>query len=201
MNRTLSIKIITLTALVTAAVATAGLAASAQASNGSGSCGTRALKTPFSSFGDSGQYFFAPNGGFESGTSSWTVGGGASVVSGNETSNLNAKSDSKSLSLPTGAWAKTAAFCTNPNDQTIRLMVKGSTGQLKVDAYILSGTNIRTWSTQVSASKSTGWVPSQVIQFALGNQYLGATTIQLTFTAIGAKWQIDDLYVDPFKGY
>jgi hypothetical protein len=166
-----------------------------------GSCGPRTLTTAFSRFGDSGQYFAAPNGGFETGTSDWTTGAGAQVVSGNERWYLNSQADSKSLSLPSGAWARTSTICTNASDQTIRLMVKGATGQLKVDAYVLSGGNIRTWSTQIDATKTTGWRPSPVIQFALGNQYLGATTIQLTFTAIGASWQIDDLYVDPFKGY
>jgi hypothetical protein len=163
------------------------------------SCPTRTLKQAFSSFGDTSQYFFAPNGGFESGLTGWTYGGGAAVVSGNETSYLNAKTDTKSVSLKAGAWVKTQAICTNPNDQTIRLMVKGTSGQLKVDAYVLSGGNIRTWSTQVDAKSGTSWRPSQVIQFALGNQYLGDTTIQLTFTAISATWQIDDLYIDPFK--
>ena len=78
-------------------------------------------------------------------------------------------------------------------------MVKGATGQLKFDARIVSGGNIRTWSGQVDGNGSSAWRPSQVIQFALGNQYLGDTTIQIQFTAIGAQWQIDDVYVDPFK--
>jgi hypothetical protein len=83
----------------------------------------------------------------------------------------------------------------------VRLMVKGSSGQLKVDATVVSGGNIRTWSTQVDAGSSS-WRASQMIQFAQGsNQFLGATTLQLTFTAIGSTWQIDDVYVDPYKGY
>ena len=137
---------------------------------------------------------------FESGFSSWTSGGGATIVSGNETSYLNSRSDTHAVNLPANAWVKTGAICTNPNDQTVRLMVKGTSGQLKFDAYVVSGGNIRTWSGQVDAKSGTSWRASQIIQFALGNQYLGATTIQLTFTAIGATWQVDDIYVDPFKG-
>ena len=184
-----------------ALAAAIGVATGTTAGTTTSPCGTRTMTTPFNSFGDTGQYYFAPNGGFESGLTGWTASSGAKVVSGNESSYLNSKSDSHSVSLPTNAWVKTGAICTGPNDQTIRLMVKGTSGQLKVDAYVLSGGNIRTWSTQVDAKAGSSWRPSQVIQFALGNQYLGATTIQLTFTAIGAPWQIDDLYIDPLEGY
>jgi hypothetical protein len=188
--------IATLAATIAAAAGT-GTAGAATAS----SCPTRTLVSPFSTFGDTNSYFFAPNGGFESGLTGWTSGGGATVVSGNESSYLHGRTDTRAVSLPTNAWVKTQAICTGPNDQSIRLMVKGTSGQLKVDAYILSGGNIRTWSTQVDAKSGSSWRPSQVIQFALGNQYLGDTTIQLTFTAIGAPWQIDDLYIDPLKAY
>jgi len=184
-------------ALLATVAAGAGQAAAAPKA----SCPARTVVTPFKPWNDTGQYFLAPNGGFEAGASSWTLKGGASVVSGNESSYLNSRSDTKSLKLPANASAMTTAICTNPNDQTIRLMVLGTSGQLKVDAKIISGGNIRTWSTQVDAKAGSSWRPSQVIQFALGNQYLGDTTVQLTFTALSSTWQIDDLYIDPFKGY
>jgi hypothetical protein len=187
-------------AVIAAAIAAAAGTATAGAATAS-SCPSRTLTQAFLPFGDANQYFLAPNGGFESGFSGWSYGGGASVVWGNESSYLNSRYDTKSAYLPAGGWVKTQTICTNPNDQTIRLMVKGTSGQLKVDAYILSGGNIRTWSTQIDGKSSTGWRPSQIVQFALGNQYLGDTTIQLTFTAIGATWQVDDLYIDPFLGY
>ena len=49
------------------------------------------------------------------------------------------------------------------------------------------------------AAGGSAWRPAPVIQFGLGNQYLGATTIQLTFAALGSTWQLDDLYIDPLK--
>jgi hypothetical protein len=189
----------TVAALGAAVAVLASFVGSAAAAS-TGTCPARTTKKAFSRYGDAGDYFFTPNGGFEGGTTGWTLKGGATVVTGNESAFLNSTSDKKALKLPANASAQTATICTNPNDQTIRLMVNGTSGQLKVDAYILSGGNIRTWSTQVDAGAS-GWRASPVIQFALGNQYLGATTIQLTFTALGSTWQIDDLYVDPFKGH
>jgi hypothetical protein len=194
------------TKLAAAGVAAALASVAVLAATGTGaaaatySCPAQPMKQAFSSYGDSNQYFFAPNGGFENGTTGWTLGAGATVVSGSETAYLNSSSDSKSMKLPANGWVRTGQICIDTTQQVVRLMVKGTSGQLKVDAKVVSGGNIRTWSTQVDASSSAGWRPSQQIQFAQGsNQFLGATTLQLTFTAIGATWQVDDLYVDPFK--
>jgi hypothetical protein len=183
-----------------ATMLTAGLAAAAApASKAASTCPTRTLKQAFSRWGDTHQYFFAPNGGFESSLSSWTSGGGPSVVSGNESYYLNSSSDTHSLKMPAGAWVKTGQICTNPEDQTVRLMVKGATGQLKFDAYILCNGNIRTWSGQVDGNGTSTWRPSPVIQFALSGQCTGTATIQITFTALSSTWQIDDFYIDPYK--
>jgi hypothetical protein len=189
--------VFTAVAVVLAGVAASGAAAGA-ASKASG-CPSRTLKQAFAKWGDTHQYFLLPNGGFESGTTSWTTGNSPSVISGNETYYLNSSSDKHSLQLPAGAWVRTGQLCTNPEDQTVRLMVKGATGQLKFDAYIVCGTNIRTWSGQVDGSGSTSWRPSPAIQFALSGQCSTTATVQFTFTAIGATWQIDDAYLDPFK--
>jgi hypothetical protein len=169
-------------------------------------CPTRALTSPFAHWGDTGKYFALDNNGFENGSTSWTLAGGAKVVSGNESSHLNSPSDSHSLRLPTGASAQSAAACFDVSAQTVRLMVKGPTSsgaQLKVDAYVLthtsSGDNIRTVSTQI-INPGSSWNPSAAVTFALGqSQMLAATaTVQFTFTALGGTWQIDDVYVDPF---
>src|ERR1051326_5506012 len=120
MNGTLR-KITGLAAIAATFGAFAATATTAGATTGA--CPARILKQAFLPFSDTGQYFLAPNGGFESGLTGWTSGGGATVVSGNETSYLNASTDSHSVNLPAGAWVKTGAICTNPNDQTVRLMV------------------------------------------------------------------------------
>ncbi len=139
-------------------------------------------------------------------STSWTLAGGATVVSGNGSYHVNSSSDTHSLKLPAEASAQSAATCFDVTAQTVRLMVKGpsaSGAQLKVDAYILthtsSGDNIRTVSTQI-LSPGTSWNPSAAVTFALGqSQMLAATaTVQFTFTALGGIWQIDDVYVDPF---
>lgn len=164
------------------------------------------MSSPFAHWSDTGRYFMLDNGGFENGSTSWTLAGGASVVSGNESYRLNSPGDARSLRLPTGASAQSAATCFDVTAQTVRLMVKGpssSGAQLKVDAYVLTqtryGPNIRTVSTQI-VNPGTSWNPSSAVTFALGqSQMLAATaTVQFTFNALGGTWQIDDVYVDPF---
>jgi len=164
------------------------------------------MTSPFARWGDTGKYFMLDNGGFENGSTDWTLAGGAKVVSGNESYHLNSTRDSHSLLLPTGASAQSDATCFDVNAQTVRLMVKGpssSGAQLKVDAYVLTqtsgGVNIRTVSTQI-LNPGTSWNPSSAVTFSLGqSQMLAATaTVQFTFTALGGTWQIDDVYVDPF---
>ena len=194
-------------AILAFGVATAGAAPSrAQHASATTQCPARTMTSPFARWGDTGKYFMLNNGGFESGSTSWTLAGGATVVSGNESYHVNSSSDAHSLKLPAGASAQSAATCFDVTAQTVRLMVKGPSAagaQLKVDAYILthtsSGDNIRTVSTQI-LSPGTSWNPSAAVTFALGqSQMLAATaTVQFTFTALGGTWQIDDVYVDPF---
>ena len=198
MRRSRSRQLLVLTSL--GAVLAASLAAAtAPDSSAATACASRTTKQAFAQWGDTHQYFFAPNGGFESSLSGWTSGGGPTVVAGNESYYLNSKTDKSSLKMPAGAWVKTGQICTNPEDQTVRLMVKGATGQLKFDAYIVCNGNIRTWSGQVDGNGSTSWRPSPVIQFALSGQCTTTATIQITFTALGSTWQIDDFYIDPYK--
>ena len=188
-------------ALLTASAFGAGTAGAASAG-----CPARTMSSPFAHWGDTGRYFMLDNGGFENGSTSWTLAGGAKVVSGDESYHLGSPGGTHSLKLPTGASAQSAATCFDVTAQTVRLMVKGpssSGAQLKVDAYVLTqtsgGVNIRTVSTQI-LNPGTAWSPSSAVTFALGqSQMLAATaTVQFTFTAIGGPWQIDDVYVDPF---
>ncbi len=195
-SRSRNLLVVTTLAAVLAASLAAATAPESRAATG---CPSRVMKQAFAKWGDTHQYFLAPNGGFESNLSSWTSGGGPSVVAGNEAYYLNSTADKSSLKMPAGAWVKTGQICTNPEDQTVRLMVKGATGQLKFDAYIVCNGNIRTWSGQVDGNGSTSWRPSPVIQFALSGQCNTTATIQITFTALGSTWQIDDFYIDPYK--
>src|SRR5687767_13909914 len=73
-------------------------------------CPTPATTKAFQAFGDSADYFLAPNGGFESGTADWTLSN-ASVVAGNEGYFVHAKTDQRSLWIAPGGKTVTGEIC------------------------------------------------------------------------------------------
>src|SRR3954454_10566009 len=67
-----------------------------------GNCG--ATSEVFAPWNDPAGYYFASNGGFESGTTNWSVGGGASVVADNDAYDLSGNG-SHALRMPAGSTA------------------------------------------------------------------------------------------------
>lgn len=161
-----------------------------------GSCG--AATQAFARFGDSRYYNFAPNGGLELGSYGWSLSGGASVVNGNESYYLHSSLDSHSLALPQGAGATTPLMCMGTSSTVIRFVYKG-TGSLRVQVVernllgLVIG--VLDWTT---ISGSSSWQPSSTVvnlDSLLG--LVGASTVQLKFTALNGQSQVDDVYVDP----
>ena len=118
-------------AIVLAMLAVAAFAGSAQA------CSSAGAKPAFSRWGDQHNYVLAPDGGFEGGGKGWRLAGGAKVVSGNESFNLNSASDSHSLSLPAGSSAVSPPICMAIDTPTFRMVARNTgdpTSQLRVTA-------------------------------------------------------------------
>src|SRR5689334_7131897 len=95
--------------LVASAIGLAVSAAPAQAALGI-AC-PDPTTTPFRPWSDGANYAYLPGGGFEAGTTAWTLAGGAAVVAGNEKYNLHSSSDRSSLKLPKGATATSPQMC------------------------------------------------------------------------------------------
>jgi hypothetical protein len=148
----------------------------------------------------------APDGGFESGASGWSLKNGAQVVAGNESYNLNGAGDSKSLSLPTGSSAASPPVCMAIDTPSFRLMARNTgdpSSRLRVEAvYNLLGLVRTNVVTNLTAGSS--WAPSQSVSTVLGLSTIVGTlipsAIQIRLTPLDAKgqWQVDDLYIDPF---
>ena len=98
-------------ALLAALAALAIPAAAARAGGGllptllGGNCGSDSAV--FAPWGDHASYYFAPNGGFESGAAGWSLTGGSAVVAGNESYAVHGAGDAQSLSIPAGGTAST----------------------------------------------------------------------------------------------
>jgi hypothetical protein len=190
-----------LTVLVTAVLATlAVFAGSAQA------CSSTGAKQAFSRFGDQRNYVLAPDGGFEAGGTGWRFAGGAEVVSGNESYNLNSASDSNSLALPAGSSAVSPPVCMSIDTPVFRMVARNTgdpTSQLRVTAtYRLLGLlQTRTVGTVTAGSS---WTPTQpqstllTLSTIVGLLIPSAIEIHITPLDSKGNWQVDDLYVDPF---
>jgi hypothetical protein len=157
---------------------------------------------PFAQWGDYNSYFLATGGSFE-GTNSWSLGGGAQVVKGNEPFNLNSSSDSRSLLLPPGSSATSPAMCLAALSPHLRLVGKASDGSgVHVEVYARGLLGLVGLGISGNIDLSSDWGPSSdaglLLQNVLAVTNLGKTSIAFRFTPIGsATVQIDDVYVDP----
>ena len=183
-----------------------GLAAAEAAPS---SCGARDVSQPFVPWLDFGHYFLMPGGDLES-TAGWTLGGSARLVSGNEPFHVHAAGDGTSLELPAGSWARTASTCVDSDEPTMRFFVRNTgsllstlTVQATIRTTVLGLTTETTLPLGVVLGTTQAWQPSLPVVFKLSlNQLLGGTTtVDFRFTPVGlgGDWQVDDVYVDPFK--
>ncbi len=188
-------------ALLIAALTFAIYSTSAQA------CASIGAQTVFSPWGDSRSYVLAPDGGFESGARGWSLAGKAAAVDGNESYYLHDPADRKSLSLPAGSSAGSPPICMAIDTPVFRFMVRNGgdpSSRLRVEArYNLLGL-LRT-NVIANLAAGPGWVPSQPISTVLGLSTLVGTlvpsAIEIRLTPLDARggWQVDDLYIDPFR--
>jgi hypothetical protein len=190
-------------ALIAAAVIAAPGVASAA------SCPAQSTTTPFTSWGDAGSYFPVPGGNFESPlwSSGWMVINGERTL-GNEPFYVGSRSDSYSLTLNGGGAAISPAFCVDGSmpyfrffahalgangDLQVRLVVQTTNGMLDIPlGHVIN----------LAAGSMTSWAPTAQLNlagspvFTNGQPELG----RLVFDVAGASsWQIDDIYVDPFR--
>ena len=190
------------------ALALAALTA-APAGAGGKSCAARQVTQPFTQWLDLSRYFLAPGGDFESG-GGWTLGGGAKIVAGNESFYVHSPSDGRSLSLGSSGWARTSSMCVDSDELTMRFFARNTgsvlstlTVEARIQTTLLGVTTQTTLPVTVVPGVTQTWAPSLPVVFALSlNQLLGGTTsIDFRFTVVGGggNWQIDDVYVDPFK--
>jgi hypothetical protein len=194
--------VLAVAAVLAAPVANAGLLGTGSASY----CDPSASK-PFAAWGDSANYVLTPGGDFEQGSTPWALSGGARIVSGNEPYYVGGRGDTRSLLLPTGSSANTATMCFALGDWHLRLFARNvgsKTGGLKVTVIVPSLLGILTVLDGGTISGDGSWRPSPRLQLLLCNvtSLVGTRAVAFRFTPVGtgAAYQIDDVYLDPWKG-
>ena len=167
-------------------------------------CSAKPTTQPFKSWGDLTQYNLAPGGAFETGGPSWTLRGGASVVSGNEPWKVAGPGHTRSLSLPPGARATSPTICVGLEHPTIRFFAKNNRALLStMTVEVITETSLGlTVAVPVGTVLPSGqWKPSP--QFLVVANLLPLlpgehTPVQFRLTSVGlGTWSVDDFYVDP----
>jgi hypothetical protein len=153
-------------------------------------------------FGDPALYYLAPGGSFEQ--RAWP---GGTLVAGNEPYHVGDAGDRRSLGI-SGGSATSPVFCVSPEDPTIRFFARRTGGSLLsslgVTAVVLDGDRqLRLPLVPVLQPLGGGWgvtLPTPILANVLGLPSGGTTPVQLVLTpSPGSAWQVDDVYVDPYR--
>jgi hypothetical protein len=192
-------------AIIASAFHTSGAKAGLLGTGGGSYCDPTATQA-FAPFGDSSYYARLYNGDFENDGLGWVFSGGARVVSGNEPYYLSGdRTDRNSLLLPAGSSAYSGTVCFALGDWHLRFMARrlSGSGGLHVQVIVPSLLGLLTVLDGGTVSGSGSWTPSPRMSLLLCNvtSLLGTRAVAFRFTPVGSgtAYQIDDVYLDPWK--
>lgn len=190
-------------AAVLAAMALFAAPAPAAETVASSGCPLNPVAQTFAAWQDGSDYFLAPDGDFENDTSSWSLGDGAQVVEGNEPFYVGSPDDDMSLALPAGSTAATATICIADVHRTMRFFAKGAAGGRLVVNARFYGRDADLGRVRLGAVDGSGdWAATAALPMRVNEAAAGfddALSVSLQFTPREGDWQIDDVYVDPFR--
>jgi len=199
--------IVRLPVTVTAALAALAIAAPTAGASLLDGCPGADASQPFLPWADRALYVLAPDGGLEQGGGDWSLNGGAAVVEGSETFHVRGPGDSRSLSLPDGSRATTAPACIGLDSPTMRFFARNDGDQdASLRVSVVVDTLLGPLTVPIGSVDGTdSWHPTPAYLLIANLTALpvvtdGTATIRLRFTPHGGDWQIDDVYVDPWKG-
>jgi hypothetical protein len=198
-----------LTAAVLAGASALAVAPSAQASLvETAACDDAPLSRPFARWGDLAHYKLAPGGDIEGDLAGWTLAGGARRVAGGEPWNVTGVQGRQALSLPAGASVTTPATCVNAAYPTIRFFARSSGGLLgllpllKVDLVYRDGALGLVSVPAGTVVPNGSWQPTlpMLTLSAVGAAVAGGEApLAIRFTSVSGTWQVDDVFVDPWR--
>lgn len=195
-------------ARVSAAFALASAGALASASAADAACAQQTTTKAFAAYGDNADYVLAPGGSFESTSAKWSLTG-STLVSGSAPFAAAAKTDRTSLSIPGAGLAASPAFCVGQEHPTFRFLARKTSGTwaqllVKIRWTDSTGRSNDTVVGSLDGSRYASWAPSPPIVLA---QTLPIWNRSQSFNAkivldpedAGGTWQVDNVYIDPFR--
>jgi hypothetical protein len=171
------------------------------------SCPAQPVSTPFSQWGDNNSYFLVPGGSFE-GTPDqvgWTLSN-ATLTQGNEPFYANTSGDSQSLTIAGGGSATSPFFCVDNTMGSLRFFAQevSAGGGLHVLALVQNsdGSVTTVPIARLPDGSMSTWAPTDSITgdtSGLSDDQTLSVALEFTVRSSAASWQIDDLYVDPYR--
>lgn len=198
------------TAVIAASLAVVALAVAAPGASAgvlvesAPDCTPKPTTQPFKPWGDTTPYTLAPGGHFEGGPVSWSLAGGASIVTGNEPWKVAGAGHSRSLRLPPGATATSPVICVGLEHPTLRFFAKNNSALLStmtVEVIVETSLGLKA-AVPIGVLLPNGqWKPGPKILMVanllplLPGQH---TPVQFRVRSVGiGTWSVDDFYVDP----
>jgi hypothetical protein len=170
-------------------------------------CTDQSFAQTFRPWNDRGAYTLSPGADMEGVLAGWTLAGGAGPVAGNETFRVGGPLDGRSLRLPDGSSATSAPICVGINYPFFRLFARNTgsaISSLDVEVlYLNAGGHVMDVQVLGRLRGFASWAPTQRISLAVGRTGAGtgadaAIAFRFTPRGVGGRWQIDDVYVDPY---
>jgi hypothetical protein len=170
-------------------------------------CAAQSLSRTFLPWWDFANYTALSGGDFEGAGDDWSTSGDAAIANGNEPYRVGGIGDSHSLSLPAGTSATSPAICVGLEHPTIRFFSKRQSGgwlslaSMRVDVLFETSTG-HVASLPIGAVGNGGYwqatspmlVVANLLPLLPGEQ----TPVAFRFTAQGADFSVDDIWVDPY---
>ncbi|HWE09117.1 MAG TPA: hypothetical protein VG325_07175 [Solirubrobacteraceae bacterium] len=170
------------------------------------SCRSQPLSTPFAQWGDTSNYFLVPGGSFE-GTPDqvgWSLSN-AGLTPANEPFQVGGNSDQQSLTINAGGSATSPYFCVDNTMTDLRFFAQQVTAgsDLQVQALVQTDNGVETVPVgNLADGSDPAWAPTDPIAgntAAIPSGQSLMVALQLVVPASSGSWQLDDIYVDPWR--
>ncbi len=163
----------------------------------------------FLAWGDKSQYSMMGGGTFEKGTPAWSLTGGSAIVSGNEPWRVEKDNGTQSLRIPAGGTATSPTACFTFGDWHFRFFVKNvgaPNGTLRAEIVVRNLLGILSTLDGGVVKADGTWDPSPRVGALLSNvcallPTTKSVAIRLRAVGTGAAFQVDDVYLDPWKSF
>jgi hypothetical protein len=165
-------------------------------------CPAQPVAQVFLPWSDPAWYTSVPDGGMERQQGAWSLSGSAKFVEANEPYFVRSVGDVWSLTLASGDAAVSARTCIGVGHPALRFFARSShpsEATLQVAVEFTDPTGVRRSQQIALLTGDTSWAPTPpVLIVANALCLLNAQEVAFRFTAVGGRWWIDDVYVDPY---